>query len=71
MSFFAKNNAENDYFDQRLECALPKRWSKYTTPKVVLKTVPTLGKNSIKKLVKTLNVFNVSRCLFVWDTNLK
>ena len=26
-------NAENDYFDQRLACAAPKRWSKYTTPK--------------------------------------
>ena len=24
-------NAENDYFDWRLECAAPKRWSKYTT----------------------------------------
>ena len=24
-------NAENDYFDQCLECAAPKRWSKYTT----------------------------------------
>ena len=24
-------NAENDYFDQRLECAATKRWSKYTT----------------------------------------
>ena len=23
--------AENDYFDQRLECEAPKRWSKYTT----------------------------------------
>ena len=24
-------NAEKDDFDQRLECAAPKRWSKYTT----------------------------------------
>ena len=24
-------NAENDYFNQHLECAVPKRWSKYTT----------------------------------------
>ena len=56
MSFFAKNNTENDYFDQRLECAAPKRWLKYITPKVVFKTVPTLGKNYRKKLVKTLNV---------------
>ena len=24
-------SAENDYFDQRLGCAAPKRWSKYTT----------------------------------------
>ena len=29
-SFFAKN-AENYYFDQRLGCAAPKCWSKYTT----------------------------------------
>ena len=28
---FCSKNAENDYFDQRLECAAPKRWSKYTT----------------------------------------
>ena len=26
-----KKNAEKDDFDQRLECAAPKRWSKYTT----------------------------------------
>ena len=26
-----RNNAENDYFDQRLECAAPKRLAKYTT----------------------------------------
>ena len=28
--------AENDYFDQGLECAVPKRWSKYTTPNILL-----------------------------------
>ena len=28
---FGVKNAENDYFDQCLECAAPKRWSKYTT----------------------------------------
>ena len=28
---FSTKNAENDYFDQSLECAAPKRWSKYTT----------------------------------------
>ena len=27
----ALQNAENDCFDQRLECAVPKRWLKYTT----------------------------------------
>ena len=32
--FFCSKNAENDYFDQRLECAAPKRWLKYTTGKV-------------------------------------
>ena len=26
-----ENNAENGHFDQRLECAAPKRLSKYTT----------------------------------------
>ena len=26
-------NAENDYFDQLLECAAPKRWLNYTTTK--------------------------------------
>ena len=26
-----KQNAENDYFYQRLECTTPKRWLKYTT----------------------------------------
>ena len=28
---FCTKNAENDYFDQHLECAAPKRWLKYTT----------------------------------------
>ena len=28
---FCSKNAENDYFGQRLECAAPKSWSKYTT----------------------------------------
>ena len=28
---FAIKNAENDYFDQRLGCATPKHWLKYTT----------------------------------------
>ena len=28
---FSTENAENDYLDQRLEFAAPKRWSKYTT----------------------------------------
>ena len=31
LSFFAEKNAENDYFDHRLDCAAPKRWSKYLT----------------------------------------
>ena len=30
-SFFAQKKAENDYFDQRLGCAAPKRWLKYST----------------------------------------
>ena len=28
---FCIKNFENDFFDQRLECTAPKRWSKYTT----------------------------------------
>ena len=28
---FSTKTCENDYFDQRLGCAAPKRWSKYTT----------------------------------------
>ena len=28
---FCSKNAENDYFDQHLECTATKRWSKYTT----------------------------------------
>ena len=28
--FLLAKNAENDYFDQRLGCATPKRWSKYS-----------------------------------------
>ena len=27
----SEKNTKNDYFDQRLGCAAPKRWSKYTT----------------------------------------
>ena len=31
LELFNLKNAENDYFNQHLECAAPKRWSKYTT----------------------------------------
>ena len=31
LKLLSTKNAEKDYFDQRLECAVPKRWSKYTT----------------------------------------
>ena len=31
LKLFSTKNAENDYFNQRSECAVPKRWSKYTT----------------------------------------
>ena len=30
-AFFAKNNVEKAYFNQHLECAEPKHWSKYST----------------------------------------
>ena len=40
---FSKNNAENDCFDQRLECAAPKRWSKNTTNKTGPKTLETVS----------------------------
>ena len=36
LKLFCSKNAENDYFDQRLECAAPKRWSKYTTNSLYL-----------------------------------
>ena len=29
---FKQKNVKNAYFNQRLECAVPKHWSKYTTP---------------------------------------
>ena len=29
--FFGKENVEKEDFNQHLECAAPKRWSKYTT----------------------------------------
>ena len=29
--FFSTTNVENEDFDQHLECAAPKHWSKYTT----------------------------------------
>ena len=38
---FRTKNAENDYFNQHLECTAPKRWSKYTKPGEDL-----LGQNS-------------------------
>ena len=31
LAFLQKKHAENGYFNQWLECAAPKRWSKYTT----------------------------------------
>ena len=39
---FLQKNAENDYFDQRLECAAPKRWSKYTTLSLVFPNNKTI-----------------------------
>ena len=36
---FKHKNTENDNFDQRLECAAPKRWSKYTTVVLQLATL--------------------------------
>ena len=36
LKLFSSKNAENDYFDQRLKWAAPKRWSKYTTDRVSL-----------------------------------
>ena len=35
---FCSKNAKNDYFDQRLESAALKRWSKYTTDTLKTKT---------------------------------
>ena len=34
-SYYSTKNAENDYFDQRLGCAAPKRWWKYTTARAM------------------------------------
>ena len=31
LKLFCTKNAQNDYIDQRLECAAPKGWWKYTT----------------------------------------
>ena len=39
----SKNN-ENGHFDQRLECAAPKRWWKYTTKVVYMKKI-NIGEN--------------------------
>ena len=36
LGVFMCKNAENDYFDQLLECAAPKRRSKYTTIMLVI-----------------------------------
>ena len=36
---FSTKNAENDCFNQRLECAAPKRWSKYTAPTSIQPTI--------------------------------
>ena len=34
-TLLSTKSIENAYFDQRLECAAPKLWSKYTTGKVI------------------------------------
>ena len=45
-SFFSYKNTENDYFNQRLGYAAPKRWSKYTT------TVYPIYKILINNIIK-------------------
>ena len=48
-SAFCNKNAENDYFDQRLEWAAPKRWSKYTTYGAFINGVTQICVASFKK----------------------
>ena len=43
---FSVKNAENDYIDQHLECAAPKRLSKYTTLNVTNLARNFTGKRS-------------------------
>ena len=40
---FCSKNAENDYFDQRLEFTAPKHWSKYTTYSIQMLKAVWLG----------------------------
>ena len=50
---FSALNVKNEDFDQPLECAAPKRWSKYTTCicKTILKT-PQNGHNCNQTKIK-------------------
>ena len=42
LKLFSTKNAENDYCNQRLECAAPKLWSKYTTHFIILSLVTAI-----------------------------
>ena len=54
---FCSKNAENDYFDQHLECAAPKRWSKNTT--MVVKKKLSLEGPTLKNIVSELDILIV------------
>ena len=42
LKLFSTKNAENDYFNQPLECTAPKLWSKYTTHFIIVSLVTAI-----------------------------
>ena len=70
---FCTKNAEKTYLDQRLECAAPKQWSKYTIP--VYTTYQLLGlyqqdkltPESVKYPAKPLVAFSGPKGAFIND----
>ena len=60
---FAIKNAENDYFSRRLECAAPKRWSKYTTNRA---NQPTFRKQSSRILSQLKSIFFKHNTTFIF-----
>ena len=69
---FCTKNAENDYFDQRLECTAPKCWSKYTTCFVLKQfLIAIISRIAIKKFSDNIKLHFFAMVIIACWTSCK